>query len=248
MAGTILGNIATGVSDWTSWISATELQRKGFLAMSLTNPSGTAASSIGTGSVMELAGSLYQFTETAISLAAGTPSANIGVYYTVIPSAGGTTVTVVMEGTAPTWIDSKQGYYASAGSLIRYIGGCDIKTAGTYINKFLFIPGRIQKKVLEIGEWDMGTAATLSVTHYLVGLNIKHVTALIFEDTETNLFKFVGQHGLIAGTAGVGGGIQIAPTVISLKRMAGGYFETNAFDGTASTVANRGYVFIEYEI
>ena len=138
MAGTILGNVATGASSWVSWISAMEKTRKGFLAASLTNPATTAASSIATGSVMELSGSFYTFTDTAITLAAGTPSAAQAVYYTVIPSAGGTTVTVVMEGTAPTWVDSKQGYYTSAASLTRYIGGAFIGTAATYYGKWLY--------------------------------------------------------------------------------------------------------------
>ncbi|KKL88474.1 hypothetical protein LCGC14_1924310, partial [marine sediment metagenome] len=66
------------------------------------------------------------------------PSAAQAVYYTVIPSAGGTTVTVVMEGTAPTWIDSKQGYYASAASTTRYIGGNYINSGGTYEGKWLY--------------------------------------------------------------------------------------------------------------
>ncbi len=141
MAGTILGNVATGASSWVSWISAMEKTRKGFLAVSLTNPATTAASSIATGSVMELSGSFYTFTETAITLASGTASASVAFYFTVIPSAGGTTCTVVMDDTIPTWVDSKQGYYASAASLTRFIGGARVGTAGVYYDKYIWQGG-----------------------------------------------------------------------------------------------------------
>ena len=155
MAGTILGNVATGAADWTSWISRVEKSSKGYMAVSLTNYDTTDASSIASGSVMELAGSFYTFSETAISLAAGTPSASQAVYFTVVPAAGGTTCTVVMEGTAPTWVDSKQGWYASAASLTRYIGTCDIGTAGVYYNKNIYSgrygerPKKIETKIKE---------------------------------------------------------------------------------------------------
>ena len=149
MAGTILGNVATGAADWTSWISRVEKSSKGYMAVSLTNYDTTDASSIASGSVMELAGSFYTFSETAISLAAGTPSASQAVYFTVVPAAGGTTCTVVMEGTAPTWVDGKQGWYASAASLTRYIGTCDIGTAGVYYNKNLYL-GRYRERPMLI--------------------------------------------------------------------------------------------------
>ena len=165
MAGTIISTPAVGASSWVDFITQQGKTDKGFLRVSLTNDATTAASSIGTGSVMELAGSIYQFTETAITLAAGTPSAAQAIYYTVIPSAGGTTVTVVMEGTAPTWIDSKQGYYASAASLTRYIGGCDIATAGTYNAKWLYEGGpRAQRMLPKIGNSNRTTGGTQEIT------------------------------------------------------------------------------------
>ncbi len=138
MACTIVSTPATGAADWTGWITQQGLTDRGFMRLSLTNFSASAASSIATGSIMELAGSIYSFTETAISLAAGTPSASTAVYFTVIPAAGGTTCTVIMEGTAPTFVDAKQGWYASAASLTRYIGGCYIGTAGVYYRKWLY--------------------------------------------------------------------------------------------------------------
>ena len=149
MACTIITTPAVGAADWTNFITQVEKQRKGFMAVSLTNYDTTAASNVASGSVMELSGSFYTFSDTAISLAAGTPSAAQAVYYTVIPAAGGTTCTVVMEGTAPTWVDGKQGWYASAASLTRYIGTCDIGTAGVYYNKNLYL-GRYRERPMLI--------------------------------------------------------------------------------------------------
>ena len=141
MAGTIISTPAIGSASWVDFITQQGKTDKGFLRVSLTNPATTAASSIGTGGIMELAGSIYQFTETSISLATGTASASVAFYFTVIPSAGGTTCTVVMDDTIPTWVDSKQGYYASAASLTRFIGGARVGTAGVYYDKYIWQGG-----------------------------------------------------------------------------------------------------------
>ena len=138
MACTIVSTPATGAADWTGWITQQGLTDRGFMRASLTNFAASAASSVAAGSVMELAGSIYSFTETAISLAAGTASAAVAVYYTVIPAVGGTTCTVVMDDTAPTWVDGKQGWYASAASLTRYIGGTYLASITSFSGKWLY--------------------------------------------------------------------------------------------------------------
>ena len=138
MAGTILQTPALGSADWSTWITQQERTDRGFMRVSLTNFSATTASTIATGSVLECAGSIFQFTDTIIALASGTASANVAVYYVVIPSAGGTTCTIEMNSTAPVWVDAKQGFYASAASVSRAIGGCYIGTALVYYNKWLY--------------------------------------------------------------------------------------------------------------
>ena len=260
MAGTIINTPATGASDWTGWIVQQGKTDKGFLRVSLTNPSSTAASLIATGSVLECAGSIYQFTETSISLDASTASSSVAFYYTVIPSGGGTTVTVVRDSVAPTWIDSKQGFYASAASTTRYIGGAYIGTAATYFNKFIYTPQMLDyliyqnktrpilKKIFELGEWNMDADLMLVIAHNLgFLLNIKHVSALIYNDPQLAQAKFTGRPEGQAGTAGIGGGIVLSRVSIVLRRRQGGYFDNINYDGTASTVANRGFVHIEYE-
>ena len=138
MACTIVSTPATGAADWTGWITQQGLTDRGFMRVSLTEFATTAASLIAAGSIFELAGSIYSCTETAISLATGTASADVAVYYVAIPSAGGTVCTFVMDDNVPTWIDAKQGYYASAASTSRYLGGAYIGTAATYYGKWIY--------------------------------------------------------------------------------------------------------------
>ena len=139
MACTIVQTPAVGAASWTGWITQQGLTDRGFMQVSLTEFATTAASLIGTGSVFELAGSIYSCSDAvAIGLATGTASAAVAVYYVAIPSAGGTVCTFVMDDTAPTWVDAKQGYYASAASTSRYLGGSYIGTAATYYSKWVY--------------------------------------------------------------------------------------------------------------
>ena len=259
MACTIVSTPATGAADWTGWITQQGLTDRGFMRISLTNPASTAASLIATGSVMELAGSIYTFTETAISLATGTASADTAVYFTVIPAAGGTTCTIVMDSTAPTWVDSKQGFYASAASLTRYIGGCYFNGTGGYENKFLYTPQilndliyngetrPILKKRVSIGEWNMDATDNLSIQHGLGNFkNVKSVNGIIRDDADSNYNSFYGGGtGADPDTQVWAGFLDISS--VAIYRKTGGLFDGILWNGTASTVANRGFIFFEYE-
>ena len=270
MAATIVSTPATGSSDWTGWISQQGLTDRGFMAVSLTNFATTAASLIGTGSIFELAGSIYSCTETAISLATGTASAAVAVYYVAIPSAGGTVCTFVMDDTAPTWVDAKQGFYASAASTSRYLGGSYIGTAATYYDKWLYgflgdstikifsgnraeYTGGIRtiydkdqpfliKKVIEIGDWDMVATPSPTVAHGLTRTKIRGMFGIIRDDADANSYIFgVAQ----AGGAEVNVWIHvIGNTNITVSRRTGSPFDSTDFN---STSYNRGWIIIEYE-
>ncbi len=259
MAATIVSTPATGSSDWTRWITQQGLTDRGFMQVSLTNFATTAASLIGTGSIFELAGSIYSCTETAISLAAGTISAAVAVYYVAIPSAGGTTCTFTMDSVAPTWVDAKQAFYASAASTSRYLGGAYIGTAATYYTKWIYTPDMVYdyllpvgetrpvqlfKKVIEIGDWDMNASASTSVAHGMTNWkNIRRTTIFIRNDTDGGLFDLNGTQAL--GGTNNGGLNGIDNTNINLTRMnTPGQFDSVDFD---STSYNRGWITIEYE-
>ena len=259
MACTITITPSTGSSDWTGWITQQGLTDRGFMQISLTNPATTAASLIGTGSVFELAGSIYSCTETAISLATGTASAAVAVYYVAIPSAGGTTCTFEMNSVAPTWVDAKQGYYASAASTSRYLGGSYINAAAGYDNKFLYTPQilndliyngetrPILKKRVSIGEWNMDATDNLIVLHGLGNFkNVKSVSGLIKDDSDANYYPFYGGGLSATPDTTVWAGV-VTITGVTIYRKTGGQFDGVLFNGTASTVANRGFIFFEYE-
>ncbi len=259
MACTIVSTPATGAADWTGWITQQGLTDRGFMRVSLTEFATTAASLIGTGSVFELAGSIYSCTETAISLAAGTASAAVAVYYVAIPSAGGTTCTFTMDSVAPTWIDAKQGFYASAASTSRYLGGSYINAAGGYDNKFLYTPQilndliyndetrPILKKRLDIGEWNMDATNDVNINHGLGNFkNIKSINGVIRDDSDVNYNPFYA--GRTESTPDTQVWIRlIDESTVKIYRKTGGAFDSVPYNGTASTVANRGFIFIEYE-
>ena len=259
MAGTIIRTPAISANDWSPWITQQGATDTGFMRVSLTNFSGTAASAIATGSVLECAGSIYTFSETAITLAIGTASSAVAVYYNVIPSAGGTTLTITMDSTAPTWVDAKQGFYASAASLSRIIGGCYIGTAATYYTKYLYTGENLiyclqtgntrplLKKTLEIGEWNMDATASIGIDHTLGDFKkVRGVSATIKDDTNANYYDFATSN-LHGEATNENQYILSSASGVTLLRQNGGIFDGLTFDGTVSTVANRGWVYIEYE-
>ena len=259
MAGTIISTPAVGSADWSGWITQQGATDTGFMRISLTNFSASAASSIATGSVLECAGSIYSFTETAISLATGTASVSVAIYFNVIPSAGGTTVTVVRNSTAPVWVDAKQGFYASVASVSRVIGGEYIGTAATYYSKYLYTGENliyclqtnetrpILKKRIAIGEWNMDADSVVDILHGLGDFKkIRGLTGIIRDDGNTNYYNIPTLFDTTNGEQEVGFGV-IQSRDIRIARLNGGIFDGASFNATSETVANRGFVFIEYE-
>ncbi len=259
MSCTIISTPATGSQDWTDWIIQQGLTDRGFSRISLTNFAGTAASSIGTGAVFELAGSIYNnTTETAISLATGTASADVAVYIMAIPAAGGTTCTFQIDSTAPTWVDAKQGFYASAASTTRAVGGMYIGTAATYYHKYLYTPEMLSgyllpsgetrpilKRIYDMGEWNMDATTTLTIVHGLPSIvNIRSLQATIRNDTGMLI-----QTSTFAGLATGDVDIQVAcnTNTLNIVRLTGGFFDSTGYNATASTVANRGWFLLEID-
>ena len=259
MACTIVSTPATGATDWTDWITQQGLTDRGFSRVSLTNFAGTAASAIGTGSVFELAGSIYNnTTETAISLATGTASASVAVYILAIPAAGGTTCTFELDSIAPTWIDAKQGFYASAASTTRALGGMYIGTAATYYVKYIYTPDMLgyllshggtrplRNLIVNLGEWNMQSTASLIVPTGIPRETIRQISAIISDDAGTAIYDLVGTQTIQADEVFSIRMRSDTAFTVTLDRDTGGWFDSASFNGTASTVANRGYVNIEH--
>jgi hypothetical protein len=105
---------------------------KGWQAVSLTNFSGSAVSAIAAGSTVEIAGAFFIFgsEESVTGFSSISTAATAYVALTPSGTAGSQIVDAAWTSTAPTWSESKQGWYASAASVVRYVGG-GVKTGTT---------------------------------------------------------------------------------------------------------------------
>lgn len=108
---------------------------------------------------------------------------------------------------------------------------------------------RILTKVIEIGDWNMDTTASINVAHGLSSqANIRSVSVLIRSDTGSN--TSVISNSCIDDITGAGGDQQAwvyyanTSTNIAISRLTGGVFDGTSYD---STSYNRGWVTIQYE-
>jgi len=117
MSGTKISDYDIGTAKWSEMLATMEKQRKGFVALSLTNFENSSLPAIAAGSYLEISGALYGFTsEEAVG---GTPSSGQINYIYIDP----TPITAAWSTIAPTWSDAKQGWY-DATVIKRCVGGC----------------------------------------------------------------------------------------------------------------------------
>jgi hypothetical protein len=127
--------IATGISVITSGL-------KGSTGISLTNIATSAESLIATGSVCEIGGAFFlansDITPNASSWTAIATGASC--YLTITPSgtAGSQIITAAYTTAASIWSNARQGWYTSAASLTRYVGGLIKGGVSSYTYKYLF--------------------------------------------------------------------------------------------------------------
>ncbi len=100
----------------------------------------------------------------------------------------------------------------------------------------------IKTKIIEIGDWNMDTTATIDVAHGLTDFNkMRTINVFIKDDPATNLFP-LNRHdssGSVHGSVDV-----ISSSIIRILRITGGIFDSSLFD---STSFNRGFITIEFE-
>ena len=113
----------------------------GYQAISLSNMDSSAATVITAGSKVEIASAFFTFsgdeTPNATSWTAITTGETAYIRLTPAGAAGSQTVTADWSSTAPEWSDSKQGWYLTAGSNVRYVAGCYKNSATLYDGKFI---------------------------------------------------------------------------------------------------------------
>ena len=110
MAGSKINDYGIGDSNIQSVMLTLDKAFKGQHQVSLTNYNNTSESQIAAGSVVECNGAQYQFTSN--ESITGSPSDGT-VYIRLVPN--GDTITAEYTATAPTWSDSKQGWYGTGG-------------------------------------------------------------------------------------------------------------------------------------
>jgi len=243
-----INQISTSVSILNTGLS-------GFLGVSLTNYETSALSAIASGSCVEIGGAFFLCqSETAInasSWAAITTATN--GYLTLTPSgtAGSQIVTAAWTATAPVWSESKQGWYASAASIVRVIGSAYKVSNTQQETKTLYVKGRdrIFTKKIDIGPWDM-TSTTVTILQAVLSTPL-HVETFIRNDAASNT-SYVPIHFVPHGhvTLDASGGyvtfVKYSSGIVTINLLirASGIFQTTDFNDTSFS---RGYVVITYE-
>lgn len=130
MAGTKINNFSESDKNLTALMATEQAMTIGHFAISLSEMETAVYPVIKAGSIIEVGGSLYNFTsdETIINQAVDGKT-----YVKLIPSESG--LTAVLTNTAPVWSAAKRGWYGegtSAGH--RYIATL-IKSGTLYTNK-----------------------------------------------------------------------------------------------------------------
>ncbi len=122
----------------TNYQNLADKQRRGYQAISLDSLTTTAAVTIKSGSVVEVAGALYEFqadeTESGGTWA-GIGNSNV-VYIYIVPA--GSTATWIYSTTAPTWDTAKQSFYT--GGTSRCVAVLYKDSGGLYKNKVVLQP------------------------------------------------------------------------------------------------------------
>jgi hypothetical protein len=140
MAGDKVNNYSQVDSNILALQLTTDKTFKGYHQLTLTNYDNTTVPAIAAGSAIECNGALYKFdSEEAISTTDPVTSAAVAdgtVYVCIVP--GATTCTAAFTATAPTWSDSKQGWYGTGGQAnYRYAEFVMTKSSTAYTNKIV---------------------------------------------------------------------------------------------------------------
>ena len=232
----------------------------GFQAISLSNMDSSAATVILAGSKVEIASAFFNFASNETPNAASWTAITTGqtAYLRLTPAgpAGSQTVTADWSSTAPVWSGSKQAWYLTEGSTIRYVASVVKNGAAIYEEKAIMhsierenvtvvyeedggaiTQRRMLTSIIELGDWNMDITGTLVVGANMTLANIMTVQATIINDASTKKTDFAGD----------GGGyiefVATAKTNIVLQRTGAGLFVGGAY---IATPFNRGYVTITH--
>ena len=142
MAGTLINDYSNSDSNILAVQSTLDKTFFGKIdSITLTEFDSSTVPAIAAGSVVENNGAIYSFSsEESISLTDPVTSATVAdgtVYVCLVPGTG--TITAAFTATAPTWSDSKQGFYGTGGQAnYRYLPYYATKASTSYTDKHFF--------------------------------------------------------------------------------------------------------------
>jgi hypothetical protein len=223
MAGDKVNNYSQVDSDILALQLTADKTFKGYHQLTLTNYDNTTVPAIAAGSAIECNGALYKFdTEEAISTTDPVTSAAVAdgtVYVCIIP--GATTCTAAFTATAPTWSDSKQGWYGTGGQAnYRYVTISMTKATSSYSNKLTL---STSSKVLA---YLSGSQTINSNDFTKITFNAKHFDTQSEFSTSTNTFTATkAGYYLVSGIVTLSGADNDVKNIVLYKN-SGGYPET----------------------
>ena len=263
--------IATSVTILSSML--------GFQAISLTEMATDVAPDISAGSKVEIASAFFSFDSDDTPQASTWAAISDGetAYLTLTPSgsSGSQILTSKWSNSAPVYSTSKQGWYASAASTVRYVAGCYRTAEDLYRSKFIIenpygesrsvdefnmVPSSTYSSAMtyvtthqersmyiNIGEWDMQSTGDRTFS-----FNVQKIASVnAWINPDANLGYYTKLDYMPSSGTTPSGIINIdernaTRTVITLTRSPGSAFEAAAYSGTASTVSSRGFMMIQY--
>ena len=95
-------------------------------------------------------------------------------------------------------------------------------------------------KIIDIGDWDMPTDLSISVTHGLTFANIRSVQALIRNDADTLHYDFASTNS--SSQTGLNF-IRVETQIVKITQATSSLFNSTDFDATSY---NRGWITIQY--
>jgi len=240
-----INDYGVGDVNLTSMMETLDRQRRGYQAISLTHYDDDLEPKIAAGSIVEVGGALFKCeSDESITGWAGIGNSN-DVYVKLVPS--GAAVTAAFVTAAPTWSTSKQGWYVGND---RYVGGLYKDSGGDYTIKWLYEPSPWLEKVIAIGDWNMSSTGTETVTvaHGIADhTKIRSIMTIIRRDTDapdpTYMSKLeMGVSGILSSMAGSVRDFDATNIVLQRLNSAGGF--ANAW--FEDTGYNRGWIYVKY--
>ena len=177
-------------------VTAMVAQRLGYQALSLSEMQTSAITVIKSGSKVEIAGALFSFTGdesiNASSWTAIATGATASITLTPSGSAGSQILSANWTPDQPVWSESKQAFYLSAGSVIRFVGGCVKGGVSSYRRKFVITPYQRETNPTDGVFIDYGIKRVI-----VLGSGVDMDAAIVFSsearqdwDQSANVFKF----------------------------------------------------------